>query len=771
MFTLQPRDNDPEDFLQYIQSPFNTQLTTKAFWSSFGYSISGAVLCAVLFCLLRPHNKTIYAPRLKHISDGKRVPPAISNGVFGWVQPVVKTRDQALVEKIGQDATVFLHFTTMCRNITIFLSIIGCGVYIPLNIVENSKNRSSDGSNTFMKFAPYSVGGRACWAYVATSHAFDIVICYFLWTSSRIVARIRCEYFESSEYQNKAFSRTLMVTDIPDRYRTDAGIVELVRPFATSRDLSGTIAHSLKELPELIATYEGAVRELEVVLSKYSGHPKTLPAKCPTCKARAGDDTSFAPGSNVDAIEYLVARIRRLSAKIHEMRNATVDKEVLPYGFATCPNMEQAHELAYAARKQHPHGSKIQLAPGPNHVIWKNLSLPKETRRRRVFMGHVAVSALVAVWTVPNALIAVFLADLSKLGAIWPTFQAELERHPRTWGAIQGILAPLVTTLFYLLLPTIFRRLSIYAGDLSRTERERGVARKLYVFFIFNNLIVFSFFSAGWKYAAAVIRAQSNQDLWAAIKDTQPFENLMGAFCDVSPFWLNYLLQRNLGAALDVSQLVKLGRDWLSRRHLNLTPRELLELTAPPPFDYASHYNNFLFYVTIALVFAPFQPLVLPVTAFYFTTDSYLKKYLLMYVFVTKHESGGAFWGFIVNRVLAATLLSNVVATMFVVARRESYVQIILMAPLFAILGGFKYFCIKTFDDDQCFYSKRGKKVSDDAVMEKRNDESVDVRFGHPALYSKLIVPMVSTRAQGILRDAQGSRLDTGLGGISQQRK
>ncbi|KAK8120213.1 hypothetical protein PG999_004333 [Apiospora kogelbergensis] len=758
MFTLQPRDNDPEDFLQYIQSPFNTQLTTKAFWSSFGYSISGAVLCAVLFCLLRPHNKTIYAPRLKHISDGKRVPPAISNGVFGWVQPVVKTRDQALVEKIGQDATVFLHFTAMCRNITIFLSIIGCGVYIPLNIVENSKNRSSDGSNTFMKFAPLFCRREGM-----------LGICRHLACLRH--SRIRCEYFESSEYQNKAFSRTLMVTDIPDRYRTDAGIVELVRPFATSRDLSGTIAHSLKELPELIETYEGAVRALEAVLSKYSRHPKTLPAKRPTCKARAGDDTSFAPGANVDAIEYLVARTRRLSAKIHEMRNATVDKEVLPYGFATCPNMEQAHELAYAARKQHPHGSKIQLAPGPNDVIWKNLSLPKETRRWRVFMGHVAVSALVAVWTVPNALIAVFLADLSKLGAIWPTFQAELERHPRTWGAIQGILAPLVTTLFYLLLPTIFRRLSIYAGDLSKTERERGVARKLYVFFIFNNLIVFSFFSAGWKYAAAVIRAQSNRNLWAAIKDTQPFENLMGAFCDVSPFWLNYLLQRNLGAALDVSQLVKLGRDWLSRRLLNLTPRELLELTAPPPFDYASHYNNFLFYVTIALVFAPFQPLVLPVTAFYFTTDSYLKKYLLMYVFVTKHESGGGFWGFIVNRVLAATLLSNVVATMFVVARRESYVQIIFMAPLFAILGGFKYLCIKTFDDDQCFYSKRGKKVSDDAVMEKRNDESVDVRFGHPALYSKLIVPMVSTRAPGILRDAQGSCLDTGLGGIPQQRK
>ncbi|KAK8013545.1 hypothetical protein PG991_009138 [Apiospora marii] len=241
----------------------------------------------------------------------------------------------------------------------------------------------------------------------------------------------------------------------------------------------------------------------------------------------------------------------------------------------------------------------------------------------------------------------------------------------------------------------------------------------------------------------------------------------MGAFCDVSPFWLNYLLQRNLGAALDISQLVKLGRDGLSRKLLHPTPRELLELTAPPPFDYASHYNNFLFYITVALVFAPFQPLVLPVATFYFTAESYLKKYLLMYVFVTKHESGGGFWGLIVNRVLAATLLSNIVATIFVIARRESYVQIILMAPLFAVLGGFKYACIKAFDDDQRFYGKRGKKVSDDVVMEKGNGKSMDIRFEHPALHSKLIVPMVNTRGQHILWDAYGNGLGTGLGGMT----
>jgi hypothetical protein len=48
--------------------------------------------------------------------------------------------------------------------------------------------------------------------------------------------------------------------------------------------------------------------------------------------------------------------------------------------------------------------------------------------------------------------------------------------------------------------------------------------------------------------------------------------------------------------------------------------------------------------MTVALTFATIQPLVLPVSFLYFAVDSFLKKYQLMYVFVTKVESGGVFW-------------------------------------------------------------------------------------------------------------------------------
>lgn len=112
----------------------------------------------------------------------------------------------------------------------------------------------------------------------------------------------------------------------------------------------------------------------------------------------------------------------------------------------------------------------------------------------------------------------------------------------------------------------------------------------------------------------------------------------------ISTFWITYLLQRNLGAVIDLAQVVSLVGKSFAVRFMSPTPRERIEWTAPPTFDYATYYNLFLYYITIALCFSTIQPLVLPITFVYFLFDSFLKKYILMYIFITKNESGGTFW-------------------------------------------------------------------------------------------------------------------------------
>ena len=422
------------------------------------------------------------------------------------------------------------------------------------------------------------------------------------------------------------------MTDIPKSLRTDDGVVRITESMmSTSSNPRAAIGRNLKELPKYFKQHEEAVRELESILAKYLRDPNRLPAKRPTCRP-SGGDVKFSRKGKVDAIDYLTTRISDLETRIKEIRESVDQRNAMPYGFASFERISDAHNLAYAAKKKHPQGATVRLAPKPNDLIWDNLALSPKTRRWKTVTNNLWVAVLTVLWIVPNALIAVFLSNLSKLGAVWPAFQAELGRNPTTWAIVQGVAAPAITSLFYFFLPAIFRRLSIRAGDLTKTSRERHVTHKLYAFFVFNNLIIFSLFGAVWIFISAVITARKdpNNDVWEAIQQGRIFNQLMIALCNVSPFWITWLLQRNLGAAVDLSQLYNLVWVGLARKFGNPTPRQLIEWTAPPPFEYASYYNYFLFYATVALCFATLQPLVLPVTAFYFGLDTWLKKYLLL---------------------------------------------------------------------------------------------------------------------------------------------
>jgi calcium permeable stress-gated cation channel len=362
-----------------------------------------------------------------------------------------------------------------------------------------------------------------------------------------------------------------------------------------------------------------------------------------------------------------------------------------------------------------------------------------------------------------NAAIAIFLSNLSNLGSVWPGFQRQLEAHSTGWSIIQGIASPAITSLVYLVLPIIFRRLQIRAGDITKTSRERHVLRNLYLFFTLNNLVVFSLFSAVWQYVTAVIAAnKSSGNTWDAIKDGHFFLTVTTGLCQISPFWITWLLQRNLGAAIDLAQLWTLVYVWFSRSFMAPTPRQNIAWTAPPPFDYASYYNYFLFYSTVALCFSTLQPIVLIVTALYFTVDCVMKKYLLMYVFITKTESGGQFWRTLFNRMVFALALSNILIGV-VVKARGTWTMVFVMLPLLFGLVGFKWYCVKTFDLDIKYYVRTGMLDRERLAADTKRHGLVPLatKFGDPALYKPLMTPMVHAKARHVLAQVYHGRLDS----------
>ena len=722
------------------------------------------VLITIFFSLIRPHHSLVYAPKLKY-ADKKHAPPPVGKGIFAWVGPLFKTNEDTIVEKVGLDAAIFLRFTRMLRNMFLILSLIGCGILIPVHVLKVNQGIVPKGGRTFISsMTPLQVQGSPMWAHVVVAYLFTITVLFFLWMNWRAVVRLRRNYFESKAYQNSLHSRTVWMIDIPRESRSDEGILKIVDSVESTASLPHpAIARNVKELPELIDEHTETVQLLESILAKYLKNPDRLPPNRPTMRPSKKDHRADRSGK-VDAIDYLTGRIKDLEVEIKDVRESIDKRNPMSYGFATYDRIEEAHTVAYAARTKGPKGVSIRLTPKPNDFIWQNLHLPKKTRARKRFVMNLWVALLTLIWIAPNAFIAIFLVNLSHLGALWPAFQTSFNGNFKFWSAVQAILGPALLSLVYILLPIFFRRMSTRAGDLTKTSRERHVTHKLYAFFVFNNLIVFSIFSAVWSFVAAVIdnTNKNGKDVWSAMKDADLPNSIMTTLCTVSVFWLTWILQRNIGAAADLGQLLQLFWTWFARTFMSPTPRQHIEWTAPQPFDYSVYYNYYLFTITVALTNATLQPLVLPVTCLYIGIEIWLKKYLLLYVFITKTESGGQFWNLLSNRILFGSFLSQCIEALVIKGAGGSYTMLFCLVPLPFVVLAFKWYTMRFFEDQCKYYIKASIKDPENMVTAgktKRSDR-LGIKFGHPALYKPLITPMVHAKAKHLLGQIYRGRLD-----------
>jgi hypothetical protein len=172
-----------------------------------GTSVGFTLLIAVAFSLLRPYNSVVYAPKLKH-ADEEHAPPPMGKGIFAWFGPVVKTKEQDLIRYVGLDATIFLRFTRMCRNLFLVLTVVGCGILIPVNL---TKGVYYENQSMVTRFTPINTYGEAQWAMVVCTWMFSAIVCGFLWFNYRKVVQLRRQYFDSPEYQKNLHARTLMV--------------------------------------------------------------------------------------------------------------------------------------------------------------------------------------------------------------------------------------------------------------------------------------------------------------------------------------------------------------------------------------------------------------------------------------------------------------------------------------------------------------------------------------------------------------------------------
>ncbi|KAF9650988.1 DUF221-domain-containing protein [Thelephora ganbajun] len=723
-------------------------------------TMAGISLVTVLaFNFLRPNNKIVYEPKVKyHVGD--KEPPKISDSLFGWLPPLIHTKEPELLEKVGPDAVTYLRFLKMIRWMFTAISILCCGILIPINIYYNINVSKKPSQNILLLLTIRDVRGVWLWAHVAMTYIITFVVFAFIYVHWNAMVRMRGVWFRSSEYMNSFYARTLMIRGVPKKFQSDEGIRAIFQsmqiPYPTT---SVHIGRRVGNLPDLIERHNDTVGELEHVLVAYLKDGK-LGRKRPTVRLGGG-----CGGKKVDAIDYYTKKLQVTEKAVEDCRRQIDDRKPENYGFASMGAVPYAHIVANMLKDKKSKGTDVMLAPNPKDIIWSNLNLSASELAGKKTMGWVYLILVASFNTIPLFILSIF-ANLSSLTSVVHFLDEWNTASPKTFTYVSGVLPPAVSALFGYLLPHVFRWLSKYQGATTHSRLDRAVIARYYGFLVISQLIIFTLIGVIFISIKNIVEAvgkKSAKDIFNSL-NTLP-KTINAAYIDQSPYWLTYFPFRGFLAIFDLAQIVNLIWITVKKNLFGRTPREIRDWTQPPEFEYAIYYSNILFMSTVAMVFAPLAPLVAVAGAVVFWVSSWVYKYQLMFVYVSRVETGGRLWNVVINRLLAGIILMQALMCLTIGLQLgfRTFYWVATLPPIVLVLV-FKAFIDRRFLDEFKYHIPSQDELAQAKVHSQRSDNNrnrLEKRFGHPALNSELFTPMVHANMAHLLPQVYNGKIES----------
>ncbi|KIJ65940.1 hypothetical protein HYDPIDRAFT_87248 [Hydnomerulius pinastri MD-312] len=720
--------------------------------------ISAATVIA--FNILRPKNKVIYEPKVKyHVGDKK--PPRISDSLLGWLPPLFRTKEPELVDKLGLDAVTFLRFTRMTRSLFSCIALLCCAILIPIDATYNLKNVTSADRDVLSMLTIRDVQGSFLFAHVVVTYVISALVMFFVWRNWKEMLRLRQDWFRSPEYMQSFYARTLAVTHVPKKFQSDEGIRAIFEsvqvPYPTT---SVHVGRKVGRLPELIEYHNTAVRELEQVLVTYL-KGGTIAKERP--HIRIGGFLGMG-GVKRDAIDFYTAKLKRTEQAIEDYRQQIDTRKAENYGFASMAAVPYAHIVANILRSKHPKGTDVVLAPNPKDIIWVNLNKSPVELYRNKFLGFLVLVLVCFFNTIPLFVISI-LANLSSISAYVGFLSKWSKASPGSFAFVSGVLPPAVSALFGFFLPIVMRWLSRFQGAQTHSRLDRAVVARYFAFLVISQLVIFTLIGVGFIATEQVVNEIGEHTSFQDIIDnlhTLP-QTINQTYINQASYWLTFFPLRGFLVIFDLAQILNLLWTSFKTRVFGRTPRDIREWTQPPVFQYAIYYSNTLFMATVALVFAPLAPLVALAGAIVFWLGSWVYKYQLMFVFVTKVETGGRLWNMMVNRLLVSVVLMQLLMVLTIGLQYgfKSFMWVTTVPPILFILI-FKIWLDKTFHNKFQHYIPTESELREAKVHSSRADASgnrLEKRFGHPALHAELFTPMLHAKMMPLLADVYKGKI------------
>ncbi|KAI8054557.1 hypothetical protein BDF22DRAFT_619123, partial [Syncephalis plumigaleata] len=633
------------------------EMSIDTFLSALYFNLVLGAILYLVFCILRPRNRNIYAPRTYLVEESKRS-PALPTGPFAWILPILKTPEEELLHKIGLDAYMFLRFLRMAIRVFIVLTFFGMVILIPLNAANIPVTLQIKGDGTVFKTPkdgldrltmgniPESHTARL-WGHLVVFIGFIGFILYTLVTEIKMYALLRHRYLTSREHRREPRSVTLLVTGIPQVLLSEARLFEIFDSFpggvskvVLARNPGGAVGK--------YNTRNGAALSLEAAECNY-----ILSGERPSTRTKTGLPVPI-PGlaDTEDAIKYSRARLLEAERALEEERGKKKGTDHQPSAFIIFNTQRGAQVAAQTVLSSKPlHMSEKWIEVHPDDVIWSNLTVGGIFRWGRRTISVAACTALIICWMIITFLVT-SVANISKITELIPGLKGILN-HPNIVSAVQGILPPVVLAVLMMVLSFILLRLSIFEGTPLHTSIQISLIHKYFFFLVVNVLLVVSF--SGGILASLERIIKSPPDTITILSEQMP---------GVSGFFINYLLLQSLsGAAKELIMVAPFVIKWIKRRALVKTPRHVWDLKAMPTMSWGQTVPQHTLAFVIGLTYSIIAPLVLPFALLYFVFYYIVYRYQFLYVLdqPSHAEMGGRAFPITVSHIFVGLYLAELI--------------------------------------------------------------------------------------------------------------
>ena len=326
--------------------------------------------------------------------------------------------------------------------------------------------------------------------YVFFVYFFTAVAIKLLVNTTLQIIGVRQGYLGS---QSTLTDRTLRLSGIPPRMRTEGSITAFIENLNIGKVESVMICKDWKMLDNLIADRLACLRRLEEAWTVHLGFRRiernsgSLPIVQPPppvseidqngqedsrllsgTQIDSGPITPYAKdrpvtriwygpfklrSRKIDAIDYYEEKLRQLDEQIKVARQK--DYKPTPLAFVTMESTAACQMAVQAILDPTPGRLLASLAPPPADVLWQNTYLPRSARMLRSWGIMVAIGILTIFWAFTLAPLA-GLINIEAIDAVFPGFASLLDRNPVIRSLVTTGLPTLGLTLLTVAVPYLY---------------------------------------------------------------------------------------------------------------------------------------------------------------------------------------------------------------------------------------------------------------------------------------------------------------------------